>query len=62
MERIGRQELSAIILEAPGWARVGLTMPDERMREEAANTLAATIIERLTDTPRPDVNQLSLPL
>ena len=36
MERIERQELSAILLAAPGWARVGLTMPDERMRERAA--------------------------
>lgn len=62
MERIERQALSAILLAAPGWARVGLTMPDERMRERAADTLAATIIEKLEGSPPPDVNQLSLPL
>ena len=41
MERIEQKELSAILLAAPGWARVGLTMPDPRMRERAADTLAA---------------------
>ncbi|MFC0687648.1 DUF6771 family protein [Novosphingobium clariflavum] len=62
MERIERQELSAILLAAPGWARVGLTMPDERMRERAADALAATIIEKLDGSSPPDVNQLNLPL
>ena len=62
MERIERDELSAILLAAPGWARVGLTMPDERMRERAADALAATIIERLDGLSPPDVNQLNLPL
>ena len=62
MERIERLELSAILLAAPGWARVGLTMPDERIRERAADTLAATIIEKLEGSSLPDVNQLNLPL
>ncbi len=62
MERIARDELSAILLAAPGWARVGLTMPDERMRARAADTLAATIIEKLEGASLPDMNQLRLPL
>ncbi|MCF8710331.1 DUF6771 family protein [Rhizorhapis sp. SPR117] len=62
MERIERQALSAILLAAPGWARVGLTVPDERMRERAADSLAATIIEKLEGSSPADVNQLSLPL
>ncbi len=62
MERIERQALSAILLAAPGWARVGLTMPDEKMRERAADTQAATIIEKLEGSSPPNVNQLSLPL
>ena len=62
MERIERDELSAVLLAAPGWARVGLTMPDERMRKRAADTLAATIIEKLEGASPPDVNQLRLPL
>lgn len=62
MKRIAREELSAILLAAPGWAQVGLTMPDERMRERAADTLAATIIEKLEGSSPTDVNQLRLPL
>ncbi len=62
MERIEQKELSAILLAAPGWARVGLAMPDARLRERAADTLAATIIENLQQGAVPDVNQLRLPL
>lgn len=62
LERVGRDELSAIILAAPGWARVGLTMPDENLRERAADVIAATIIEKLSDEPGPDRDQLALPL
>lgn len=54
--------LANMFVAAPGWARVGLTMPDERIRERAANTLAATIIEKLEGSSLPDVNQLNLPL
>ena len=57
-----RDSLSAIILNSPAWARVGLTMPDERMRERAADALAASIIEKLNPAPEPDRNQLALPL
>lgn len=63
MERIDQRELSAIILTAPAWARVGITMPDEEMREKAAAELALTIVERLSDFPAiPDRDQLMLPL
>jgi len=62
LERVGRDELSAIILTAPGWARVALTMPDEQMRERAADAIAATIIEKMSGEPGPDRNQLALPL
>lgn len=62
MERIDPRELSEIILTAPAWARVGITMPDEEMREKAAAELALTIVDRLSDFPSiPDFNQLSLP-
>lgn len=57
------ESIATAILSAPGWARVGLTMPDERMRERAADTIAATILDRLTGSSQPeDRNQLSLPL
>ena len=58
-----RESLAEILLNAPAWARVGLTVRDKRMRERAADALAATILERLE---RPvivaDRDQLSLPL
>lgn len=62
LERFGRDELSAIILASPSWARAGLTTPDENMRERAADVIAATIIEKLSGEPGPDRNQLALPL
>ena len=63
MTRIDPQELSSIILTAPAWGRVGITMPDIEMREKAAAELAITIVERLSDFPAiPDYNQLHLPL
>ncbi|EQB12334.1 hypothetical protein RLDS_19500 [Sphingobium lactosutens DS20] len=61
MERIDTHQLSEAILHAPAWARVGITMPDEEMREKAATELANSILERLSDYPAiPDPNQLSL--
>ena len=57
-----RATLSTIILETPAWARIGLTVRDRNMRERAADTLAATIIERLEPGEQPDDRQLALPL
>ncbi len=62
LDRVGRDELSAIILAVPGWARVGLTMPDEDLRERAADAMAAAIIEKLSGEVGPDRDQLALPL
>ena len=56
-------DIAASILKAPGWARVGITMPDERMRERAAVELARSIVEGLTDQGSgPDIDQLKLSL
>ena len=51
-----------VILAAPAWARIGLTVRDPRLRERAAETLARTILEELGDAPTQDANQLSLAL
>lgn len=59
-----RERISSILLSSPAWVRLGLTVPDSRMREQAADALAATIIDRLQD-PAPvihDRNQLALPI
>ncbi|MEN2789459.1 DUF6771 family protein [Sphingomonas oligophenolica] len=51
------------IAESPGWVRVGLTFGNERLREEALTTLAATVVERLENPPPPyDADQLPLAL
>ena len=63
MEQINPHLLSEAILTAPAWARVGITMPDERMRIRAADELAASIVERLAEEPSViDRNQLNLPI
>jgi len=46
-QRFSAPDLAAIILAAPAWARVGLTVRDRALRERAADCLAATILERL---------------
>ncbi|VWX48733.1 DUF6771 family protein [Novosphingobium sp. 9U] len=52
--------VAAAILQAAGWARVGITMPDEMMRERAAAELAQAIVEQINPQPRPDPRQLAL--
>ena len=55
--------LAQTILQAPGWARIGLTAPNERLRAKAAAELAETIIDALQG-PQPvyDARQIPLPL
>jgi hypothetical protein len=58
-----REWLSLILQNAPGWVRLGLTVRDPRLRERAADALAATIIQRLDEQVQvEDRNQLALPL
>ena len=62
MERLDRRHLADILLGAPAWARVGLTVRDSRLRERAADTLAATIIERIAEPEPADERQMALPM
>jgi hypothetical protein len=55
-------DMIPVILAAPAWARIGLTVRDPRLRERAAETLARTILEELGDGPTQDANQLPLAL
>lgn len=60
--RMTLDSIATAILSAPGWARVGLTMRDEQMRERAADTIAATILDRLEKIEMPvDRDQLAWP-
>jgi hypothetical protein len=62
MAHLDRTQLCEILMNAPAWARVGLTMRDPRMRERAADALAATIEDRMQPRHHPDPGQLVLPL
>lgn len=62
MDRIDTARLSAAILHAPGWARVGITMPDEDLRKRAAGALASAIVEELDPPERADPRQIALAL
>lgn len=63
MDRIAPAEVANAILAAPGWARVGITMPDARLRAEAANELARAILTGLGEVPvRDDEDQMKLSL
>ena len=55
-------DIAPVILGAPAWARVGITVRDPRLRARAAETLARTILEELGDGPVHDANQLSFAL
>ena len=51
------------LMLSPGWARVGLTFGDERLREQALNELAASIAKRIANPPvEADPDQLPLAL
>ena len=51
MSRFDPETIANAILTAPGWARVGITAPAERLREEAAQELAAVILTAESAAP-----------
>lgn len=57
--RIETDTIVQAILSAPGWARVGITAPKERLREEAAQELARAILVE-AGQERPGGDQLRL--
>lgn len=62
MEHLDLTHIQDALLTSAGWARVGLTAPNARLREQAAKELALTICERLNGAEPLDRNQLPLPL
>ena len=47
---------------APAWAKLGLTVPSERVREDARREMARHVYETLYRPMRTDRDQLRLPL
>jgi len=59
--RIDTDAIVQAILSAPGWARIGITAPKERLREEAAQELARAILsDRQVDSQSGDQFRLTL--
>ncbi|HWU95747.1 MAG TPA: DUF6771 family protein [Sphingomonas sp.] len=56
-------DISEAILHAPGWARLGITAPSPRLREQAAIELARAVAARLEgSSAHEDGRQFSLKL
>lgn len=63
MTRIDPDRVATALLQAPGWARLGITAPRETTREAAAQELALTITRLFDDgDASPDPDQLVLAL
>ena len=63
MERIDTSAVAHAILDAPGWARVGITAPSSCLREDAALELARVIADAVAAPAGEMVDvQTSLPL
>ena len=63
MERIDTSAIAHAILDAPGWARVGITAPSSCLREDAALELARVIADVVTAPASESTEaQTSLPL
>lgn len=61
--RMDQDRIAEALNGAPAWAKVGLTMPSEKMRARAALEIANCIIEGMErPTVVTDRDQLPLPL
>lgn len=56
-------DLAATVLTLPGWVRVGLSAPDERMRSSAAEFIAQSMFDKIVgDRGQSHPDQLDLSL
>lgn len=63
MERLDQSLIAEAILQAPGWARIGITAPSPVMREDAAAELARAILDYAqTPAANPPTDQIGLGL
>jgi len=63
MEQVDSLWLAQSLLNAPAWARVALTAPVERLREQAAVEPARSIVDAIEHPPSTvDRRQMILPL
>jgi len=57
MDQLDPLRIASALLTAPGWARVGLSVRDERMRERETAEQARAVVEPRRD----DRDQFALP-
>jgi hypothetical protein len=63
MSSIDPLRIATVLLAAPAWAKRGLAVQDERLRERAADVIATIDSERLTKPePETDARQMALPI
>ncbi|WP_353453809.1 DUF6771 family protein [Sphingomonas faeni] len=55
------ERIAALIADAPSWALVGLTVPQERLREDAQLEVANHVYSALYQPLNLDTGQLPLP-
>lgn len=55
-------DIAATIEAAPAWVLIGLTMPVQRIREEAVAEMGRHVHGALYGPPMADARQLTLPL
>jgi hypothetical protein len=54
--------IAEALATAPGWAQIALTVPQERLREEARREVAHHVYSTLYEPAAVDTGQLPLPL
>jgi hypothetical protein len=59
---ITAERISELIANAPAWALIGLTMPQERLREDARREVAEHVYSALFQPSSVETEQLRLPL
>ena len=59
---ISADRIAALIEDAPAWAKIGLTVPNERLRADAHQELARYVYVALYEPIQTDTAQLPLPL
>jgi hypothetical protein len=64
IDRVEPSRLAAILAGSPMWARLALTAADDRMRERAAETMAAIVLSKLAEPMAPTIDeaQMLLPI
>jgi hypothetical protein len=59
---ITAERIAELIEQAPGWALVGLTVPQERLRADARREVAEHVYGALYQPLNVETGQLALPL